>query len=316
MLVILAGLIIGLAILVWSADRFVDGSIALSHHFRIPPIVIGIVIIGFGTSAPELFISGMAAVDGNGGLALGNALGSNIANTLLILGVTAIITPLVVLKRTVSFDFPVLLLATIVLWLVLKDGQLDHTDGILLLVVLIIALAALSYVAMRTASLSALEIPAYTQAKAIAWTLFSLFCLLVGSKILVISAVDMAEYFNIPDLVIGLSIIAIGTSLPELAASVNAARKGHSELAIGNVVGSNLFNSMAVVGIPAILQTYPVADEVLYRDYPAVLLSTLVLFLMSLFALRSRGIYRVGGVILLLGFIAFQTLLYIETSGT
>jgi len=296
--------------------RFVDGSIALSHHFRIPPIVIGIVIIGFGTSAPELFISGMAAVDGNGGLALGNALGSNIANTLLILGVTAIITPLVVIKRTVSFDFPVLLLATIVLWLVLKDGQLDHTDGILLLVVLIIALAALSYVAMRTASLSALEIPAYTQAKAIAWTLFSLFCLLVGSKILVISAVDMAEYFNIPDLVIGLSIIAIGTSLPELAASVNAARKGHSELAIGNVVGSNLFNSMAVVGIPAILQTYPVADEVLYRDYPAVLLSTLVLFLMSLFALRSRGIYRVGGVILLLGFIAFQTLLYIETSGT
>ena len=316
MLVILAGLIIGLAILVWSADRFVDGSIVLSHHFRIPPIVIGIVIIGFGTSAPELFISGMAAVDGNGGLALGNALGSNIANTLLILGVTAIITPLVVIKRTVSFDFPVLLLATIVLWLVLKDGQLDHTDGILLLVVLIIALAALSYVAMRTASLSALEIPAYTQAKAIAWTLFSLFCLLVGSKILVISAVDMAEYFNIPDLVIGLSIIAIGTSLPELAASVNAARKGHSELAIGNVVGSNLFNSMAVVGIPAILQTYPVADEVLYRDYPAVLLSTLVLFLMSLFALRSRGIYRVGGVILLLGFIAFQTLLYIETSGT
>ena len=311
MLVILAGLIIGLAILVWSADRFVDGSITLSHHFRIPPIVIGIVIIGFGTSAPELFISGMAAVDGNGGLALGNALGSNIANTLLILGVTAIITPLVVIKRTVSFDFPVLLLATIVLWLVLKDGQLDHTDGILLLVVLIIALAALSYVAMRTASLSALEIPAYTQAKAIAWTLFSLFCLLVGSKILVISAVDMAEYFNIPDLVIGLSIIAIGTSLPELAASVNAARKGHSELAIGNVVGSNLFNSMAVVGIPAILQTYPVADEVLYRDYPAVLLSTLVLFLMSLFALRSRGIYRVGGVILLLGFIAFQTLLYI-----
>ena len=148
MLVILAGLIVGLAILVWSADRFVDGSIALSHHFRIPPIVIGIVIIGFGTSAPELFISGMAAVDGNGGLALGNALGSNIANILLILGVTAIITPLVVIKRTVSFDFPVLLLATVVLWLVLKDGQLDYTDGLLLLIILVIALTALSYVCL------------------------------------------------------------------------------------------------------------------------------------------------------------------------
>ncbi|MDG0995970.1 MAG: calcium/sodium antiporter [Gammaproteobacteria bacterium] len=316
MWVILAGLLVGLVILVWSADRFVDGSIALSHHFRIPPIVIGIVIIGFGTSAPELFISGMAAIDGNGGLALGNALGSNIANILLILGVTAIITPLVVIKRTVLFDFPVLLLATAILWLTLKDGQLDRADGSLLIIVLVIALAALSYVAMRTASFSTLEIPTYSQSKAIAWTLFSLVCLLIGSKILVISAVAMAESFNIPDLVIGLSIIAIGTSLPELAASISAARKGHSDLAIGNVIGSNLFNSMAVVGIPAMLQTYPVAKEVLYRDYPVVLLSTLVLFTMSLLALRSRGIYRFGGVILLLGFIAFQSLLYLQISGT
>ena len=316
MLVILAGLMVGLAILVWSADRFVDGSIALSHHFRIPPIVIGIVIIGFGTSAPELLISGIAAIDGNGGLALGNALGSNIANILLILGVTAIITPLVVNKRTVIFDFPVLLLATVVLWFTLKDGSLSYIDGSLLLLVLIIALTALSYVALRTASSPALEIPSHTQAKAIIWTLFSLLGLLVGSKLLVTSGVAMAKYFNISDLVIGLSIIAVGTSLPELAASVNAARKGHSELAIGNVVGSNLFNSMAVIGIPAMLQSYPIADEVLRRDYPAVLLSTLALFLMSLFAVRNRGIYRVGGVILLFGFIAFQTLLYFETSGT
>ena len=320
MLATLIGLGVGLALLIWSADRFVAGAVALSHHFGIPAIVIGIVVIGFGTSAPELLISTIAAWQGNSGLALGNAIGSNIANIALILGATALLTPIAISSGIIKREFPVLLLATGLAWVLLNDSQLSRSDGVILIIALFVALGYLTFTALRTKQKNteaiAAEIPDYTVARAIVWTLLGLGLLLVSSRILVVYSIELAVYFGVSDVVIGLTIVAIGTSLPELAASITGALKHHSDLAVGNVVGSNIFNTLGVIGIPGLVHSYTVPDEILARDFPIMLGLTLLLVVIALATCKSKGMHRGIGTVLLVCFVAFQVTLYVQSVGT
>lgn len=320
MLLTLLGLAVGLALLIWSADRFVAGAVALSHQFGIPVIVIGIVVIGFGTSAPELLISSIAAWQGNSGLAIGNAIGSNIANIALILGATALLTPIAISSGVIKREFPVLLLATGLVWLLLNDSLLSLTDGIILIIGLFVALGYLTVTSLRskqnnTEAISE-EIPDYTIPKAIVWTLLGLVLLLISSRILVVNSIDLATYFGVSDVVIGLTIVAIGTSLPELAASITGALKHHSDLAVGNVVGSNIFNTLGVIGIPGLIHSYAVPNEILSRDYPIMLGLTLLLVVVALVTCKAKGLHRGIGALLLLCFVAYQLTLYIQSVGT
>lgn len=319
MFLTLLGLGAGLALLIWSADRFVAGAVALSHQFGIPAIVIGIVVIGFGTSAPELLISSIAAWRGNSGLAIGNAIGSNIANIALILGATALLTPIAISSSVLKREFPVLLLATVLAWFLLSDSLLSGFDGGILILALLLSLGYLTFTAMRsnqnnTEDISE-EIPNYTIAKALVWTLIGLVLLLISSRILVINSIDLAVYFGVSDVIIGLTIVAIGTSLPELAASITGALKHHSDLAVGNVVGSNIFNTLGVIGIPGLVQNYAIPEEILSRDLPIMLALTLLLIVVALVTCKSRGLHRGIGTLLLVCFIAFQVTLYLQSVG-
>lgn len=314
MLLILFGLIAGLALLVWSADRFVYGAVGLSHHFGVPPIVVGIVIIGFGTSAPELLISTMAALQNNSGLAIGNAIGSNIANIGLILGVTACLTAIVATPATLKREFPVLLLATAILWFALQDKILSLGDGVLLIVCLFAALIYLVIAAIRAHEPIELEeqLPANLRVAGL-WTLVGLITLLISSKILVTNSIELAQLFGVSDVVIGLTIVAIGTSLPELAASVTGALKHHTDLAIGNVVGSNIFNTLGVIGVPGLIHGYIIPAEVLQRDFPIMLGITLLVMFLLWVTRKGKGMSKTSGILLLLCFIAFQVYLYQQT---
>ncbi|MEM7304283.1 MAG: calcium/sodium antiporter [Pseudomonadota bacterium] len=314
MTVIILSLIAGLALLVWSADRFIAGAVGLAHYFSLPPIVIGVVIVGFGTSAPELMISGIAAWHGNSGLAVGNAIGSNITNISLILGVTALMTPILVSKNTLKREFPVLFAATGLSWFFLSDGVLSLDNALMLLVSLVAALSFLVYLTKKDGL--PLEEPEYYQSLkySVFWTLLGLVLLLISSELLVSASVDLAKIFGVSDLVIGLSIVAIGTSLPELAASVTGALKHHTDIAVGNIIGSNIFNILGVIAIPGLIQSYTIPDEVFTRDLPVMLGLTIMLLVFSYITRKGQGMYRTTGIIFLLCFIAFETNLYLQAT--
>ncbi len=310
MTTIIFGLLFGFALLIWSADRFVVGAVGLAHNFSISPIVIGVVVIGFGTSAPELLISGVSAWQGNSGLAIGNAIGSNITNITLILGVTALLTPILVARQTLLREFPALFIATgITLWL-LKDLQLSLMDALILIATLLIVI---TYLATHSSNQEEQESEHYCSlTMSIVWTVAGLVLLLISSNILVDSSVKLAQYFGISDLVIGLTIVAIGTSLPELAASVTGALKHHTDLAIGNVVGSNIFNTLGVIGVPGLIHTYSAPSEVLTRDLPIMVGLTLLLFALAYFTHKGNGMHRLSGLVLLMCFVGFQATLYVQ----
>lgn len=310
MTTIILGLLVGIALLVWSADRFVIGAIGLAHHFNISPIIIGVVIIGFGTSAPELLISTISALQGNSGLAIGNAIGSNITNISLILGVTAFLTPILVARKTLIREFTVLFVATAITWYALKDGQLSMFDALMLLTTLIIMITFLATSSENQEEQD--DTSKSTLPMSLLWTILGLILLLVSSNILVDSSVKLAKLFGVSDLVIGLTIVAIGTSLPELAASITGALKHHTDLAIGNVVGSNIFNTLGVIGIPGLIQTYRIPSEALTRDFPIMLCLTALLFIVALITHKGKGMHRLSGVTLLACFVAFQVTLYIQ----
>ena len=314
MTLIILSLIAGLALLVWSADRFIAGAVGLAHYFHLPPIVIGVVIVGFGTSAPELLISGFAAWNGNSGLAVGNAIGSNITNIALILGVTALLTPILVSEITLKREFPVLFAATGLSWFFLSDGVLSFDNALLLLLTLIIALLSLVYINKKDGT--SIEEPEYFHSlgRSVLWTLLGLILLLVSSDILVNASTDLARAFGVSDLVIGLSVVAIGTSLPELAASVTGALKHHTDIAVGNIIGSNIFNILGVIAVPGLIKTYEIPQEVFTRDLPVMLALTIMLFVFSYMTRKGNGMYRVTGIIFILCFIAFETNLYLETT--
>jgi cation:H+ antiporter len=310
-------ILVGFALLVWSADRFVDGAAATAGHAGIPPLVIGMVIVGFGTSAPEMVVSAMAAIDGKPELALGNALGSNIVNTGLILGITALIAPIAVHSQVVRRELPLLLAISVLAGLLFLDLSLTRLEAVILLAGFFGLIGWTVFTALRNrgdvlAAETEQELAAHAMSlgRALFWLAFGLVLLIVSSRILVWGAVTVAEALGVSDLIIGLTIVALGTSLPELAASVIAARKGEHDIAIGNVVGSNMFNLLAVVGIAGVIAPMPTMPEaVLFRDWPVMLAMLVALFLMA-YGFRGQGrINRVEGSMLLLAYIAYTAYL-------
>ncbi|ROS01376.1 cation:H+ antiporter [Sinobacterium caligoides] len=312
-----AAILVGFIVLVWSADKFVLGASNTARLFGLPPIIVGVVIVGIGTSAPEMLVSAIAAMHGQTGLSIGNAIGSNITNVGLILGFTAICYPLVVHSRMIKREIPVLLVVMAASLWFLSDGHLAFFEGSILLITMFLMIGYSTWEAMshKDDPLSQEivdEIPEEVgKGAAIFWLIIGITLLIASSKILVWGAVEIAHHFGISDLIIGLTIIAIGTSLPELAATFVAARKQEYELAVGNIIGSNTFNLLGVMGLPGIIHPSTFAPEVLTRDYPAMIALTLLLLIFSISWRRGKpgGINRFEGGILLLGYIAYMVYL-------
>ncbi len=310
-------ILIGLVVLVWGADRFVSGAAALANNLGVSPMMIGLTIVGLGTSAPEILVSSIASFNGNPGLAIGNALGSNIANIGLILGFTALITPLAVHSSVLKREYPIMLAVSLISLALMWDGSLDQIDGGILLLLLCVILGWMFYSA-KTGQSDPIagefdaEIPHdIPTGKAIFWLLLGLIALLASSRALVWGAANIASAMGISDVIIGLTIVAIGTSLPELAASIASALKGEHDIAIGNVIGSNLYNLLAVLSLPGIIAPGPFLPEVLTRDQPTMLALTVAIFIMGYGFFGKQGrINRLEGVILLMAFIAYQSLLF------
>lgn len=326
MLIATLALIVGLALLVWSADRFVEGASAVAAALGMPPLLIGMVIIGFGTSAPEMVVSAQAALQGNPGIALGNAYGSNITNIALILGVTAILCPIAVPRGVLGRELPLLLGATALAAFQLRDGWLSRLDAAVLLAVFALFMAWTVSRGLRdrrgdagAQGAPSPEIPCEKKplGRSIVWTILGLGLLIMSSRLLVFGAVELASFFGVSDLVIGLTIVAIGTSLPELASSVIAARKGKNDLALGNILGSNVFNTLAVVGIAGVLRPTHVEPGILERDLAFVGGLTLALCVMGLgLGGRPGRINRIEGGILVASYAAYLAHLLLRvTSG-
>lgn len=307
MLMSIAAIVLGLAVLVWSADRFVDGASATARYAGMPPLLIGMVIVGFGTSAPEIVVSIISAMEGNPGLALGNGYGSNIANIGLILGITALISPISVHSQVLRKELPILLLITLLSLALLWNGMLARTDAMVLLGVFVLLMAWSIKQGMSNGNdsmtgdeVKELDDNQMSLKQAIFWLVAGLLLLIISSRILVWGAVNIAQSFGVSDLIIGLTIVAIGTSLPELASSIAAIRKNEHDLAIGNVIGSNLFNTLAVVGLAGIIHPLEVAPEVISRDFMVMGGLTLSLFVLGYgFKGRQGRINRVEGALLL-----------------
>jgi cation:H+ antiporter len=297
----------GLILLVWSADRFVEGAAATAGHFGMPPLLIGMVIVGFGTSAPEMLVSALAAVQGSPGIALGNAYGSNIANIALILGVTALISPVMVHSAVLKKELPILTLITAgSVWLV-ADLMISFSDAVIMLGVFagLMGWTIVQGIRRKTDPLAEqMEARAMDSDLSIKRAVFRLILglvfLILSSRVLVWGAVELARIFHVSDVIIGLTIVAVGTSLPELASSVIAARRNEHDIALGNILGSNLFNTLAVVGIAGII--HPIAAEpvILFRDMPVMGGLTLALFIIGYgFRGRPGRINRLEGAVLL-----------------
>ena len=285
-------LVAGLAALVWSANRFVDGAAASARLLGVPALLVGMVVVGFGTSAPELTVSAISAWRGNPSIALGNAWGSDICNIALILGATAAIAPVAVRRAVFRFDLPVLLGATVLAWFLVRDGGVSRTNAWIFLAVFAAWLAGSTFLAMRSGSPPGAEHGAgggLSGRAAAFWTLVGLLALVGSSRVLVWGATELAHALGVSDLVIGLTVVAVGTSLPELASSIAAARKGEDDLAVGNVVGSNLFNTLAVVGLAGAIRPMPDADPaIVSRDIPVAFVLTVALAVLGL-PLWRRG---------------------------
>jgi cation:H+ antiporter len=309
----------GLALLVWSADKFVMGASATAYNLGVPTLVIGIIIIGFGTSAPEIFVSIISALENNPGVAVGNAIGSNIANITLVLGVGALIAPLTVSSGVLRREYPILFAATCLLILVLWDRELSRADGLMLFGGAIAVTMWLMWMSLNNRSAAAdpletefdAEVPHNIPTpRALLWTFISLIALIASSQLLVWGAVEIAHSFGVDDLLIGLTIVAVGTSLPELAVSISAALKKEHDLVIGNVIGSNMFNSLAVVGIAASIRPTALSSMVLYRDLPMMFALTVALFIMA-YGFRGIGrINRIEASILLMAYMGYMVWLY------
>lgn len=284
----IAALIVGLLLLIWSADRFVEGASATARHFAVPPLLVGMVIVGFGTSAPELVVSALAASQGNPSLALGNAWGSNIVNMGLILGVTALIAPIQVRSQVLRKELPLLIGVTALSALLAWDLGLSRTDAIVLLTAFALLMGwsireAMTHGDDALAQETDAELQAHAMPlpRALLWLVLGLLVLVGASRLLVWGAVEIAQGLGVSDLVIGLTVVAVGTSLPELASCVAAARKGEDDIALGNVLGSGLFNTLAVVGLAGVIAPMDLEPAALTRDLPVMAGLTLLLYQMG-----------------------------------
>lgn len=306
----------GLILLVWSADRFVEGSASTARHFGMPPLLIGMVIVGFGTSAPEMMVSSLAALQGNPGIAIGNAYGSNIANIALILGLTALISPIAVHSQVLRKELPILLAVTVLAAWQVSDGEITRKDALVLLCVFGGLMVWTIWQGMQKKSdplgkeiEDELEIHVMPVRRAVIWLVVGLVSLIISSRILVWGAIEIAHGFGVSDLIIGLTVVAVGTSLPELASSLIAARKGEHDIALGNVLGSNMFNTLAVVGVAGTIHPVTVGPEVFSRDIMVMAVLTVSLFVIC-YGFRKPGrINRLEGATLLACFAGYTAFL-------
>ncbi len=321
MLAAIALLILGLVLLVWSADKLVFGSAAIARNFGVPPLIIGMTIIAMGSSAPEMMVSATAALDGHTDTAVGNVLGSNIANIALILGITAMVKPLAISSGVLRREIPLMLGVTVIAGLILWDDYLGFYEGVLLFVLFVAFLAVMLAITRKAQNGETdnfindqeSEVPdGVSNGKAALWLVVGLVLLPVSASLLVDNAVFIARYFGMSDLVIGLTIIAIGTSLPELAASLAGVLKGEDDMAVGNIIGSNVFNILAVMGIPGLLHPSFISELAMHRDFWVVLGLSLLLAAMALG--KSRSINRIEGSILLLCFVVYEGYLFMNMS--
>ena len=307
----IAAVIIGLALLVWSADRFVEGASSTARHFGMPSLLIGMVIVGFGTSAPEMVVSAISSFQGNPGLSLGNAYGSNITNIALILGLTSVISPITVHSQILKKELPILTAVTVLAAWQLWDNQLSRFDALVLLGSFSGLMIWTIWQGMKQADALGDDVEKKMEAKelpikqAVIWLIVGLLLLIASSRLLVWGAVKIAQGFGVSDLIIGLTIVAVGTSLPELASSIIAIRKNEHDLALGNVVGSNLFNTLAVVGIAGTIHPMSLSADVLSRDITVMAVLTIALFAVG-FGFRGQGrINRYEGALLLTSYIGY-----------
>lgn len=313
MLMAYLAVLLGLIMLVWSADRFVDGASSLARHFGMSPLLIGMVIVGFGTSAPELAVSALASLQGNTEVALGNAYGSNIANIGLILGITAVLSPIVVKSEVVRRELPLLTAVTLLAVPLYWDGLLTRANaGILLCAFALIMTWSIVAARRNPTDILGKEVQhelvtrQSSRMSALMWVVLGVVLLVASSRVLVWGAVEIAQYYGVSDLVIGLTIVAIGTSLPELASSIVAVRKKEHDIALGNVLGSNLFNTLAVVGLAGLIRPAQVSAELMSRDLIVMGGMTGALFILS-YGFKGQGrISRIDGLILLLIYVGYN----------
>ncbi|MFW5710613.1 MAG: calcium/sodium antiporter [Spirochaetota bacterium] len=313
MVLALISVLLGFVLLVWSADRFVEGAAFTARYFGVPTLLIGMVVVGFGTSAPELLVSTLASIQGNPGLALGNAYGSNISNIALIIGITVLISPIAVHSQVLRKELPILILITALSVWQIRDGSVSRAEGLLLLAVFFVVM----FWNIRQGMLNRTDVfvneieqdfsrQDISLSKAIVSLIVGLVILVASSRLLVWGAVEIASGLGVSDLIIGLTIVAVGTSLPELASSIAAAKKNEPDIALGNVIGSNIFNTLAVVGIAGTIQPILSGKEVFYRD--ALVMSILTLTLCALsysFSGRPARINRIEGAVLFLVYIGY-----------
>ncbi len=321
MILPLLAVLFGLIVLVISSDRFVDGAAATARYFGMPSLLIGMVIVGFGTSAPELVVSVLAAMQGSSGIAIGNAYGSNIANIALILGLTALLNPVQVSSKILRKELPILTFVTLLSVGLLLDLEFSSFDAAVLLLLLALLMVWTIFNGLKKEpDALAVEVDQavpkpLTLKKALLFLIFGLLFLILSSRILVWGAVEIAQLFGVSDLVIGLTIVAVGTSLPELASSILAAKKGEHDIAMGNVIGSNLFNSTAVVGVAGAIKPFTIDGLVLRRDMLVMTLLTISLFIIGYGFRKNRQgrVNRFEGTGLLIVY-AIYTIILIRTA--
>ena len=313
--------LLGFLVLFKSADQLVIGSVATARNLSVSPMVIGLTVVALGTSAPEIFISVISSLRGQPELAVGNAIGSNIANIGMVLGITALIVPLKFGADILRSDMPIMVFVTLCAGATLIDYRLEVWDGLLLLFGLGIFMFRLAAEQRTSASLELAEeitemskVPTMSNFRAIATFLLALVFLLLSSELLVWAITEIAHELGVSDLFIGLTVIAIGTSLPELVVSMTSALKDHMDMAIGNIVGSNIFNILAVLSIPCVLS--PTGDlefELLWRDYALMLTLTLTLVAFAYFSKTKPSIGRIKAVILITIWLGYLAVLYNST---
>ncbi|MFZ4833251.1 calcium/sodium antiporter [Rouxiella sp. Mn2063] len=311
-------MIVGLFLLVYAADRLVYGAAVLASSMGIPPLIIGMTVVGVGISLPELVVSTTAAINGQMDLAVGNVLGSNITNILLILGGAALIHPLSVRSDILRRELPLMLLVTILCGFLISDNELSRWDGLLLIasagvfLTLMIKIAKLSELEGRDTLTSEqiAELPQdSSNTVAFLWLALAFIIMPLAANMIVDNATVIARYFGVSELIIGLTVVAIGTSLPELATFIAGAIKGEDDIALGNIIGANIFNVCLVLGVPALVAPGRFSPDAFHRDYWVMLAVSVVLI--GLCLMRKHRIGHIAGALLLCGFFAYLAMLFL-----
>lgn len=315
-------LLVSLVVLVWSADKFVLGASSLARNLGISPMIIGLTIVAMGSSAPEMMVAATASFQGNPNTAIGNAIGSNITNIALVLGITALLQPLTVSSSTIKREIPLILAVTALAYWMLADYHFSFTEGVILIIGFFAYIITLLIITLRRAKIAPVDDPmileaesdvpdAVSKEKSVLWLVVGMILLPLSATYLVGSAEFIAHSFGISDLVIGLTIVAIGTSLPELAASIASVIKKENDLALGNIIGSNIFNVLAVLSLTGLIAPGDIDENAATRDAPYMLAVTLLLFVICFSRkLGSFRVTRLKGLLLLSVFVGYQILLF------